>query len=146
MVSNGVLTRVVRFLCAGMLRSVLDTAEVGASSGDDICREEAWKHPQQRAERSRPLVLEPPTNAEGIELEIQGDSKTVVDWINGHAKQRTTVDAVRAARKETTGGAEAPIYEEELMPGRYTFFGNMVQKLTPGWKREVRGRQEEWKG
>ena len=71
-----------------------------------------------------PMVLEPPTKTEGVELEIMDESKTVVDWINGHAKQRTTVDAVRAAQKETTGGAEASIYVEELMPGRYTFFGN----------------------
>ena len=41
------------------------------------------------------MVLELPTNTEGIELEIRSDSKTVVDWI-GHAKQRTAVDAVRA--------------------------------------------------
>ena len=44
------------------------------------------------------MVLEPPTNAEGIGLEISIDGKTVADWISGHAKQRTTDDAMRPPR------------------------------------------------
>ena len=35
-----------------------------------------------------PMVLEHPTNTNGMKLTIKGDSKTVVDWINGHAKQK----------------------------------------------------------
>ena len=30
------------------------------------------------------------------------------------------------------------------MAGRYSFFGNTTQKLTPGRKKEVRGRQADW--
>ena len=47
-----------------------------------------------------PLVLDPPTNTEGIELEIRSDSKTVVEWISGKAKQKTTVGAMEWAQKQ----------------------------------------------
>ena len=47
-----------------------------------------------------PWVLELPTTAEGIELEIRGDSKTMVAWINGHAKQKTAVGPWRPSRNK----------------------------------------------
>ena len=43
------------------------------------------------------------------------------------------------------GAAEASIYEEALMTGRYEFFENTTEKLTPGAEGGVRGRTEEWK-
>ena len=45
--------------------------------------------PLNKARDVDPLILDPPGNIEGIELAIRGDSKTVVDWINGKAKQKT---------------------------------------------------------
>ena len=47
-----------------------------------------------------PMVLGPWTNIEGIEMEIRDDSKTVVEWINGKAKQQTSVGAVEVAQKQ----------------------------------------------
>ena len=67
--------------------------------------------PSKEPKHLDPMLSEPPTNSEGIGLEIIGDSKTVVDWISGNAKQTTTVDAVGRGSR----GAEASIYA-------YTFF------------------------
>ena len=38
--------------------------------------------------------MEPPRTVEGIELVIRRDSKTVVDWINGKAKQKVSYRAI----------------------------------------------------
>ena len=40
------------------------------------------------------LLLEPPRTVERIELVIRRDSKTVVDWINGKAKQKVPYRAI----------------------------------------------------
>ena len=40
------------------------------------------------------LVMEPPRTVEGIELVIRCDSKTIVDWINGKAKQKVSYRAI----------------------------------------------------
>ena len=34
-----------------------------------------------------PVVLAAPMSGEGIQVEIRGDSKTVVDWIDDKARQ-----------------------------------------------------------
>ena len=98
--------------------------------------------PSKEPRNLDPVILQPPTNTEGIEL-VRGDSKTVVDWISGHAKQRTTFDAMGAAQKQLrTGGAEASIYAEELMIGRTLF---RQHNTDDAWaEKRVRGRQEEW--
>ena len=46
--------------------------------------------PLRKERELDPLVMEPPRTVEGIELVIRGDSKTVVDWINGKAKQKVS--------------------------------------------------------
>ena len=38
--------------------------------------------------------MEPPRTVEGTELVLRGDSKTVVDWINGKAKQKVSYRAI----------------------------------------------------
>ena len=40
------------------------------------------------------LMIKPPITVEGIELVIGGDSKTVVDWINGKAKQKVSYRSI----------------------------------------------------
>ena len=35
-----------------------------------------------------PMFLKDSGKGEGIQVEIRGDSKTVVDWINGKARER----------------------------------------------------------
>ena len=45
--------------------------------------------PFKKARDVDPLIIDPPGTTEGIQLVIRGDSsKTVVDWINGKAKQK----------------------------------------------------------
>ena len=39
-------------------------------------------------------MIEPPRTVEGIELVIWGDSKTVVDWIKGKAKQKVSYRSI----------------------------------------------------
>ena len=60
-------------------------------AADGTFGEETWRHPQQRAERSRPHGA----RTGGVEL--------VIRRINGHAKQKTTVDAVGSAEKAAVG-------------------------------------------
>ena len=36
-----------------------------------------------------PVILDDPSESKGGQLEIRGDSKTVVEWINGKARQPT---------------------------------------------------------
>ena len=50
--------------------------------------------PLRKEREHDPLVMEPPRTVEGIELVTRGDSKTVVDWINGKAKQKVSYRAI----------------------------------------------------
>ena len=89
-----------------------------------------------------PFVLGPPTNTEGIALEIRRD-KDGGRRINGKAKQKKTIGAVGAAQRQLrNGGAKAWIYAEELMTGRCRFSGNITKMLTLGRKG---GREENSK-
>ena len=67
---------------------------------DDTLSEEIWRHsiPSKEPRDLDTLMLEPPTNTKGIESEIRGEGKTVVQRINGKAKQKTTVGALGAAQ------------------------------------------------
>ena len=42
-----------------------------------------------------PMVLEAPRKSEGIQVEIRGESKTVVGWINGTARQRPAIGNIQ---------------------------------------------------
>ena len=44
--------------------------------------------PLRRAREIAPLIIDPPVNSDGIELAFRGDSKTVVDWINGKGRMK----------------------------------------------------------
>ena len=46
----------------------------------------------------RPLVLESRTTDRRTMLEIRSDSKTVVDWVGGHAKLKILVSTMSAAQ------------------------------------------------
>ena len=50
--------------------------------------------PHRKGRELDPLVTEPPRTVDGIELVIRGDSKTVVDLINGKAKQKVSYRAI----------------------------------------------------
>ena len=79
-------------------------------------------------------MLEPPTNTEGTELEIMGDSKTVGEWINGKAKQKTTVGPVRVTQNQLREWwPKASIYAEEC-----THFRENNKEADVWAEREVR--------
>ena len=50
--------------------------------------------PRRKERDLDPLMIKPPRTVEGLELVIRGDSKTVVDWINGEAKQKVSYRAI----------------------------------------------------
>ena len=50
--------------------------------------------PLRKERKQYPLLRKPPRTVEGIELVIRGDNKTVVDWINGEAKQKVSYRAI----------------------------------------------------
>ena len=47
---------------------------------------------------SSPLVPWKPTSDKRLTLEIRGDSKTVVDWVNGHAKVKSLESTITTAQ------------------------------------------------
>ena len=57
---------------------------------------------------------------------IGGDSKTRVDWINGHAKQKTTTDGVRSAQIQ--------LRDWWSTTGWYTSSVSTTKMLTPAKK------------
>ena len=60
---------------------------------EDLCR--------QRNQDLPPLDLGTPVPGEKPTLEIKGDNKTIVDWMNGHAKMKTL--AGRNTSRQQTG-------------------------------------------
>ena len=61
--------------------------------------------------------VEAPGKGEGIQLQISGDSNTVVDWINGMARQRSAWESVGEVQKTTAGMVEQD-HHVEMKGGR----------------------------
>ena len=66
-------------------------------AADGNGRTERRRHPEERAKRAL-LVPENPTSDKKLMLNIRVDSKTVVEWVNGHAKWKTPESTVAAAQ------------------------------------------------
>ena len=54
------------------------------------------------------MVLDAPRKGEGIQTENRGDSETVVDWINGKARQGSTEETVWKVQRELQNGGARP--------------------------------------
>ena len=93
----------------GRIGGRLDTKAENQSPQEDRCdsytgighpfvattdQKDRWWHSSQEKKRTGSLGDGPPRITEGIELVIPGDSKTVVDWINGKAKQKVSYRAI----------------------------------------------------
>ena len=92
-----------------------------------------------------PLMLEAPTRTHGIELEIRRDSKTVVEWIKGKAKHKTTVEATEVAQKQSREWWYRGVDLRRRVGdwAVHIFRGHYIE--ADAWAgREVRGRTEEW--
>ena len=86
--------------------------------------------------RKKKVVLEATGKGEGIQVEIRDDSRTVVDWVNGMARQRSAWDAgdIRRQLREWWGRTATL----RRMTGRCTSFVNKTRKLMLGRKKEGR--------
>ena len=56
--------------------------------------------PLRKQRELDPLLMMPPRTVEGIELVLRGDCKTVVDWIDGKAKQRVSYRAIETTQMQ----------------------------------------------
>ena len=108
-------------------------------AADGTPKEERWSIPSKKPREVDPMVLEPPTTAKGVEMEMRGDCKTVVDWINGHAKQKTPNKTLVAAQKQMrdwwSRGADL---RRRLPTGRCAFSANTTMRPTLGRERSQR--------
>ena len=86
-----------------MTRWAREVQGKGESSSDESVEaaDDALEGSQQKTAISKAWYSNFPTTLEGMELGIRSDGNTEVGWINGRAKQTTTVDA---ERPETNNG------------------------------------------
>ena len=86
--------------------------------------------PKKKPRELSPSLLEPPTTDKGVMLGIRGDSKTVVDWIDGHAKMKTPDSdcTVAPAQNRMWDWWEVLTCDDALLTGRYIFFVNITKK------------------
>ena len=61
-------------------------------------REKRESVPTKKLGDLTPLVLEVPTEGEKLTLEIRGDSKTIVDCVNSHAKLKTEESTIASVQ------------------------------------------------
>ena len=91
-------------------------------------------------------MIEPPRTVEGIELVLRGDSKTVVDWINGKAKQKVSFRAIVAIQiqlMEWWEKGRRPV-KKESVTGRCTSSENTTWRQIYGRVLGPRGISMEW--
>ena len=81
-----------------------------------------------------PLELGIPEARQWPTLEIRGDCKTIVDWVNSHAKRPKTFHG--------NGEVEEFAYDSEPPSGSHTPFVNTTKKPTCG---QTRARRSVWK-
>ena len=88
-----------------------------------------------------PLVLERPAGDKKLILEIRGDSKTIVDWVNGHAELEEVI--LRLPRISCcNGGAVELTCGVVWLIGRHISFVNTTKKLTSGRGKESKAVKE----
>ena len=81
--------------------------------------------PTKRPKDLAPLVLEVLTEDKKLMLEIRGDSKPVVDWVNCHTSWVSRISCAN-------GGAVGWIYDNGWPIGLFTFCANTTRKPMPG--------------
>ena len=92
------------------------------------------------------MVLEPPANADGIELEIRSDSKTVVDWISGHANHASAVSYLGAAQEQLRDWWSRGVDVRGRVDDWAIHIFREHNTEADAWaEKEVRGRQDESK-
>ena len=84
------------------------------------------------------MVLEAPGKGEGIQVDIRVDSKTLVDWINGKARQKVGMGGSRECPKTTEGMLEQgrQVERKERTIGWCTLFVSTVKRPMP-WPKKL---------
>ena len=97
--------------------------------------------PKRRQRKLSPLVFEPPT------LEIAGDSKTVLHWLNGHAKKKTLDSTVAATQNQMWTWWSRGVALRRRVADRAVHIFRELNEEADVWTGEVvKGREEEWIG
>ena len=65
----------------------------------DKKKESKGSVPTKKSRDLPPVDLGTPVHVESPTLEIKGDNKTIVDWMNGHAMMKTRIGTVEKAQK-----------------------------------------------
>ena len=69
----------------------------------DKKKESKGSVPTKKSRDLPPVDLGTPVPRESPTLEIKGDNKTIVDWMNGHAMMTTRIGTVEKAQKPLSG-------------------------------------------
>ena len=95
--------------------------------------------PTKKPRDLAPLVLEVPAQDNTLILEIRGDSKAIVDWVNGHSKRKTKEDTIASVRISCgIGGIVAWIFDTGSPVGRLTSSASTTRKPIPGvWRQRT---------
>ena len=94
-----------------------------------------------------PLELEIPAEGKKLIPEIQGDCKTSVDWVNGHAKFKTRESTVATTQNlPRQWQAEESTYDNGLPILRHISFVSTTKNFEAAlWAAKgVKGRVVEW--
>ena len=87
-----------------------------------------------------PLQLGIPEAGKWPTLELKGDCKTIVDWVNGHAKMKARGSTVEQSRTLSgNGGVVEFVCNTEPPSGLPTPFVNTTKKPTSGQTRALEG-------
>ena len=90
-----------------------------------------------------PLVLEDPVTDGGIQMEIRGDNKTVVDWVNGKARERGAIGGIQRERQlREWWGNKTNTRRKENDWAVYIFRERMKADASAARRPEV--KKEEW--
>ena len=101
---------------------------------------------RQTNPRELPL-LEHGMQKEGkkLTMEIKCDCKTIVDWVNGHAKWKTREVVWRLPRTfYRNGGAEESTYDNGMPIGPHMSFVSTFEEADLWAAKCVKGREDEW--
>ena len=94
-----------------------------------------------------PLVLETPAEDKKLMLEIRSDSKTTVDWVNGHAKLKTWASIIATAQNLLRKWCCRGVDLRRRVADRAVHIFREHNREADTWAgKGVNGREEEWIG
>ena len=101
--------------------------------------------PTKKPRDPDPLILEEPAKNKKFILQMRGDSKTIVDWVNGHAKLKTKEDTIASPQsiKWDWWGRRVDVRQRVADWAIHIF--RVHSKEADSWAvNGVKSREEEW--